>query len=135
MKIDKDLAIFGILILLVGFVFVPKIFVGSDSSVLTGNVISIDSGHVRDIQLQALQWDWSEPTIIVNSGELVRIRATSNDVAHGIAIPVVDFNLLIEPGKTNIGEFIAPSPGEYSYGCSVMCGPGHHNHRGKLIVI
>ncbi len=89
----------------------------------------------REIILEAWKYDWSEPTITVKSGELVRITATSKDVAHGFAIPEIGFNLAIQPGKTTVGEFIAPAPGTYSYGCSVMCGPGHHNHKGTLIVL
>jgi len=69
------------------------------------------------------------------SGELVRIKAISEDVSHGIAIPKIGFNLRIDPGRTSIGEFVAPSPGEYVFGCSVVCGPGHHAHAGKLVVI
>ncbi len=91
--------------------------------------------NTREINLEAWQYDWSEPTITVRTGELIRIKATSKDVAHGIAIPQLNFNMRIEPGKTTVGEFMAPAPGEYTYGCSVMCGPGHHNHYGKLIVL
>ena len=91
--------------------------------------------QTREINLEAEQWDWSEPTITVRSGELVRIKATSKDVTHGIAIPEIGFNLQINPGRTSTGEFTAPAPGEYAYGCSVSCGPGHHNHRGKLVVV
>jgi len=91
--------------------------------------------QIREVNLEAEQWDFSEPTIKAKAGELVRIKATSKDVAHGIAIPEVGFNLRIEPGRTSIGEFVAPAPGEYAYGCSVLCGAGHHNHQGKLVVV
>ena len=91
--------------------------------------------QVREVSLEAWRYDWSEPTITVKSGELIRIQATSRDVTHGIAIPAAQFNLVIEPGKTSVGEFTAPAPGTYDYGCSVLCGPGHHGHAGKLVVI
>jgi heme/copper-type cytochrome/quinol oxidase subunit 2 len=89
----------------------------------------------REIEFEAWKYDWSEPTIRVKSGELVRIKAISRDVNHGLSIPEIGFNLQIDPGKTSIGEFVAPSPGEYFYGCSVVCGSGHPNHVGKLVVI
>ncbi len=128
--------------------------VAVDAQELSGNIVAMDPNRVmagapchymarefmgdcktREINLEAWQYDWSEPTITVKSGELVRIKATSRDVAHGIAIPEVRFNLRIEPGRTSVGEFIAPKPGIYEYGCSVMCGPGHHNHKGNLVVV
>ncbi|MCH7850238.1 MAG: cupredoxin domain-containing protein [Nanoarchaeota archaeon] len=129
---------------------------GSESSgfTLTGQVVALDPNRpmagspchfmdgqamgdceTREIELVASQWDWSEPTITVKSGELIRIKATSKDVTHGITIPKIRFNLNINPGRTTVGEFVAPAPGEYLYGCSVMCGAGHGTHTGKLIVM
>lgn len=102
------------------------------SSELSG---SLSAENVREIFLEARQWDWSEPTITVRSGELVRLKVTSKDVTHGIMIPDVGFNLQIDPGKENVGEFTAPQPGKYLYGCSVMCGHGHGAHRGELVVL
>jgi len=120
----------------------------------SGNVIGIDPNRAmagspchfmgggamgdcqtREVDIEAQRWSWSEPIITVKSGELVRIKATSKDVSHGIAIPEIRFNLRIDPGRTSVGEFIAPAPGEYTYGCSVMCGSGHGNHKGKLVVV
>jgi len=106
---------------------------GSPCHVMGGNAMG--DCNTREIDLEARQWDWSEPTITVKSGELVKIKATSRDVNHGISIPEIKFNLRIYPGRISVGEFIAPAPGEYAYGCSVMCGAGHSNHRGKLVVL
>ena len=89
----------------------------------------------REVNIEAKQWDWSEPTITVKSGEKVKIMATSKDVTHGFSIPKLGFNIRIDPGRTSVGEFIAPEPGEYSFGCSVNCGAGHGSHKGKLVVL
>jgi hypothetical protein len=128
--------------------------VGIDSQKLSGNIVGLDpnramagapchfmGGQVmgdcdtREINLEVWKYDWSEPTITVKSGEAVRIKASSRDTSHGFAIPEIGFNLRIDPGKTSVGEFVAPEPGEYAFGCSVMCGSGHGSHRGKLVVI
>jgi len=106
---------------------------GSSCHVMGGRAMG--DCDTREIEFRAWRWDWSEPTITVKSGELVRIKATSNDVSHGLSIPQIQFNLRIDPGRTSIGEFIAPSPGKYRYGCSVMCGSGHGSHVGMLVVI
>ena len=92
--------------------------------------------QTREIVFEAWKYSWSEPTITVKAGETVRLKVSSRDVTHGIAIPEIGFNMAIKPGETTIGEFIAPkTPGTYPYGCSVMCGSGHHNHRGQLVVV
>lgn len=103
----------------------------TDDMQLTGMLVD----GIREIEFEAYRYDWNEPVITVREGERVKIIAKSRDVAHGIAIPAVEFNLQIFPNQVTIGEFTAPAQGEYAYGCSVMCGPGHHNHRGKLVVI
>ena len=144
----------GLLVILV----VGYIFLGGSSNVtaseLSGQIVAMDPNrqmagfpchymgggymgdcNTREINLEAWQYDWSEPTITVRSGELVRIIATSKDVSHGMAIPEINFNMRIEAGRTTVGEFMAPAPGEYAYGCSVACGPGHHGHTGKLVVV
>ena len=89
---------------------------------------------VREIELVAEQWEWSEPTITVNEGDIVRLKVTSKDVSHGFAVPQFDVNFRIEPGKTITEEFMASKKGEFEFGCSVMCGPGHHEHKGRFIV-
>lgn len=106
---------------------------GAPCHVMGGEIMG--DCQAREISLEAWKYDWNEPTITVKTGELVRIIGTSKDVTHGMAIPDIGFNMQLEPGKTTVGQFIAPAPGEYEYGCSVNCGSGHHNHKGKLVVI
>jgi len=106
---------------------------GSPCHFMGGNAMG--DCDIREINIEAKRWDWSEPTITVKTGEGVRIKAISKDVTHGFSIPEIGFNLRIEPGRTSIGSFVAPAPGEYTFACSVMCGSGHGSHRGKLVVI
>jgi len=126
----------------------------ADQLQLSGSLVAMDPGrsmagapcHVmggtvmgdcqtREVQLEVFRYGWSEPTIVVKTGELVRISAISSDVDHGFSIPAVSFDMQITAGKEVSGQFLAPAVGEYVFGCSVMCGPGHHNHRGKLVVV
>lgn len=91
--------------------------------------------RVREITLEASQYAWSEEIIRVRVGELIRLRLTSVDVAHGFFLPEANINVEIQPGQEQVVEFMAPSVGEYSFFCSVFCGEGHQDHKGVFIVI
>ncbi len=76
-----------------------------------------------------------DPTIIeANRGDIVRIIAVSTDVAHGLALPEYGINLRLEPGVEQVAEFVADTPGEFTFYCSVPCGSGHSGMRGTLKV-
>lgn len=93
-----------------------------------------DKAQVKEINLEAYQFSYSPDTITVNKGDIVKIHATSRDVPHGIFIKEYAINEKVEKGKTTDIEFIADKTGEFDILCSVYCGRGHSNMKGKLIV-
>lgn len=111
------------------------------------NVYNLDGGTVgwreagfkidgpdRIIYLEARRFSFSPDTIIVNQGDKLKIIAKSTDVTHGFALDGFNIDNRIEPAKKNIIEFIADKKGEFTFRCSVYCGSGHENMRGKLVV-
>jgi len=111
------------------------------------NVYNLDRGTVgwrdaglridgpdRIIYLEARRFSFSPDTIRVKQGDKVKIIAKSTDVTHGFALEGFNMDNRIEPGKKNIIEFIADKKGEFMFRCSVYCGSGHKNMRGKLVV-
>ena len=98
---------------------------------------NFSAGHVREFIMTAKQWEFVPNTIEVNKGDRVRLKITSIDVKHGIAIP--DFgidNVVLNPGKTETVEFTADKTGTFSPGmiCTVYCGEGHAGMKGTIIV-
>jgi cytochrome c oxidase subunit II len=92
----------------------------------TGEVVNSD--NVREIVLDAKRFEFSQPMIEINQGEMVRINVNNIDGAHGINIPGFGVNGMDEV------EFRANNIGEFPFNCATMCGPGHHNMGGKIIV-
>lgn len=89
---------------------------------------------IRVIEVKASKYKFNPDPIVVKLGERVRVLATSGDVAHGFAIAEFKINAVIYPGKTAAIEFLADRAGEFVVYCSVYCGPGHKEMRGKFIV-
>ena len=104
----------------------------------TGNVQAVEktepSSEVKEFRMTAKQFSFVPETIEVNKGDKVRLIVTSIDVPHGIAIPEYGINERLDPGKPVTIEFIADKQGTFTAFCSVICGAGHRDMKGKIIV-
>ncbi len=90
--------------------------------------------EVKEINLEAYKFGYSPERIVVKKGEVVKLLATSRDVAHGVSIKEYGINEKVEKGKVNNIEFVADKTGEFDILCSVYCGAGHHSMKAKFIV-
>ncbi len=88
----------------------------------------------KSFTITASQWAFSPNTITVKQGDTVRLRVNSIDVAHGFLIQGYNINKVINPGETIQVEFVADKKGTFTFLCSVQCGAGHPDMRGKLVV-
>ena len=92
------------------------------------------SGETKEFTMTAKKWEFEPSTITVNNGDRVKLVINSVDVRHGMAIPEFNVNEILEPGEINTIEFVADKTGTFDFFCSVRCGSGHSEMRGKLIV-
>ncbi|MBP0726109.1 cupredoxin domain-containing protein [Bacillus sp. RG28] len=88
------------------------------------------TGKVVNIKVEAKDFEYDKKEIHVKQGEKVMITLHSDDGGHGLAIPA--YNVNIQGNKS--AEFTANKKGTFEYHCSVVCGSGHMNMTGKLIV-
>lgn len=100
---------------------------GSDEDTTQGS-------GVKEFKMTAKQFSFEPSVIEVSKGDKVRLIVTSKDVPHGISIPEYGINERLDPGKPVTIEFIADKEGTFTAFCSVFCGSGHSNMKGKLIV-
>lgn len=105
----------------------------------------------QTIEMTAKKYEFNPSPVHVKQGTRVRLKITTLDRAHG-----VKFNLypdgaaskgdpgLVFSGKQDcfkvdkdspaVVEFVAHTPGTYSFKCCVHCGLGHGHMKGQLIV-
>ena len=90
----------------------------------------------RVIRVTAERFTFTPSRIVVNPGDTIEFRLTSDDTAHGFRISGTDVNVVIP--KRGMPEtsvtMTAPAPGRYTFECTRMCGAGHNFMRGELIV-
>src|SRR3989338_8046768 len=96
--------------------------------------IVVLSEEVKEFKITAKQFQFEPSTIEVNKGDTVKLIVTSADVPHGISIPEYGINERLDPGKPVTIEFKAEKEGTFTAFCSVFCGSGHSNMKGKIIV-
>ena len=114
----------------------PESLVGGGTPVpqTEEKVVSKQGGEVKEFKLTAKQFEFTPSVIEVSKGDKVRLIVTSLDVPHGIAIKEYGINEQLNPGKPVTIEFTADKAGTFTAYCSVFCGSGHGNMKGKLIV-
>lgn len=90
---------------------------------------------VRVVEVTARKFEFDPATIVVNEGEKVRLKITSEDVTHGFGLGDYDIDRQLPPKETQTVEFTADKPGRHHFHCSVYCGEGHGKMRGTLVVL
>ena len=83
----------------------------------------------------ASRYEFTPDLLEVDEGDRLRIALRSEDVAHGFAIEGYGIDVALpESGEAVLVDFVADRPGTFEFGCSVYCGIGHGNMRGRLVV-
>ena len=87
----------------------------------------------RTIHMGVRQYVWEPATITAKEGELVRLIIHNADVKHGLVIPDLGVNQDV-PEDGAVVEFVASKVGTFEFFCSVWCGEGHMEMRGKIVI-
>ena len=82
----------------------------------------------------AKNWYFEPAEVRVKHGEKIVLKIKSVDVDHGFALPDFDVSVKLKPGFEETVEFTADKKGEFTFFCNVLCGQGHRDMKGKLIV-
>jgi len=110
-------------------------------------------GDVKEIVVSAKKFEFGPSEIRVKAGSRVRLIVTSTDREHSIEInpfaegadkkgapglkfdaSVTKTDFKLPKGQAVQVEFTAVQAGTYSFKCDVVCGLGHRNMKGQIIV-
>lgn len=106
---------------------------------------------VKVIEMTAKKYEFSPSPVHVKVGTKVQLKITTLDRKHGFKIEVYpdgsdkkgDPGLVltskedcftVDKDAPAVVEFVAKTPGTYSFKCCVHCGLGHGGMKGQLIV-
>jgi cytochrome c oxidase subunit 2 len=106
---------------------------------------------VQVVELSATKYEYSSSPVHVKSGTKVQLKITATDHDHGFKIFAVPDGALpngadglifssaqecwqLKKGETTMIEFLAQTPGTYTFKCCHTCGLGHKGMKGQIIV-
>jgi len=89
---------------------------------------------IHEIQVTLRKYEFSPGTLLVRKGEHVKLIMAAADHDHGFKLDDFDINQKIPKGTTVVVEFIADKAGTFQFRCSSVCGLGHRNMKGILVV-
>ncbi|MFZ0062812.1 MAG: DUF5777 family beta-barrel protein [Pyrinomonadaceae bacterium] len=87
-----------------------------------------------EIKLTARKFEFEPNVITVRKDQPVRLLITAADAEHGFEIEELGINKKLKPGAVTVVEFTPTRTGKFKFACSVMCGSGHDEMNGELIV-
>jgi len=113
--------------------------------------IGANSPDVRVIEITAKKYEYSASPVHVQVGTKVQLKITAIDHDHGFKIGNVPDGASssdraglvftseqecwqLKKGETTMIEFVAQTPGTYSFKCCHTCGLGHKGMKGQIIV-
>jgi cytochrome c oxidase subunit 2 len=134
-----------LLLLSAGIGLLAAVFFLYPRSVLAGD----DSAQV--IEVTAKKYEYSPAPIHVKRGARIELKITAIDHDHGFSIFAVPDGAnsngpaglvftspqecwQLKKGETTTIEFLAQTPGTYSFKCCHVCGLGHRGMKGQLVV-
>jgi len=127
---------------LVWSIFVP---------VFRSTLASAQDQQIQVVELTAKKYEYSQSSVHVKAGTKVQFKITAIDHDHGFKMsPVPDGAASgskpglvfaspqdcweLKKGQTTVIEFLAQTPGTYSFRCCHFCGMGHKGMKSQLIV-
>jgi len=103
---------------------------------ISGAAVSII--ETKEFDIVSKSWEFSPDTITVNKGDKVILNIENLDdgsgTGHGITIPNFGVSKSFRKGESVTIEFVANKKGTFPFFCSVYCGSGHGDMKGRLIV-
>jgi cytochrome c oxidase subunit 2 len=103
------------------------------------------------IEVTAKKYEYSASPIHVKSGTKVQLKITASDHDHGFKIATVPDGATtngtaglifassqdcwpLKKGETTTIDFLAQTPGTYTFRCCHTCGLGHKGMKGQIVV-
>jgi len=115
------------------------------------NAASRPAQNVQAIEMTAQKYNYDPATVRVKQGSKVQLKITAQDRKHGFKMSAYPdgaetkgaLGLLftaaqdcwtLEQGTPTVIEFVAQTPGTYTFKCCHFCGTGHGKMKGELVV-
>jgi cytochrome c oxidase subunit II len=114
-------------------------------------IVLAQDQNVQTIEVTAKKYEFSPSPIRVKAGTKVQLKITAVDHDHGFAVSTVPEGgkkgdkpglvfsspqecVQLKKGETTVVEFVAQTPGTYSFHCCHVCGIHHKSMKSEIVV-
>lgn len=89
-----------------------------------------------EVTIPVVMKKWKvEPEVIrIQRGQVVALVVSTPDVQHGFHVPTLGIQEPIQPRMPATIILRVDEPGEHMIECDIICGPGHDDMIGKIVV-
>jgi cytochrome c oxidase subunit 2 len=130
---------------------VPKALLGLAMLFSVSRSVRPQDQSAQVIEVTAKKYEYSASPIHVKSGTKVQLKITASDHDHGFKIAAVPDGAAtngaagliltssqdcwqLKKGETTTIDFLAQTPGTYTFRCCHTCGLGHKGMKGQIVV-
>ncbi len=130
---------------------VPKSLLGLAIFLSLSGSVRAQVQSAQVIEVTAKKYEYSNSPVHVKIGTKVQLKVTATDHDHGFKISAVPDGAppnganglsfisaqgcwQLKKGETTTIEFLAQTPGTYTFKCCHTCGLGHKGMKGQIIV-
>ena len=136
MTVDKFISRFVLVTFIVsGLALVFQLYAVARESVSTQE--SRGAIQTREVYMRIVrnEWRWEPNQITVEVDTTLRLRILNEDsYQHGFGIQALGISKLIPPLTETVIDIPTTKTGEFAFECSVLCGRGHFQQTGLIIV-
>lgn len=95
----------------------------------------MDGNGSITLRMLAQQYLFIPHCVLVPAGVPVRLRITSADAVHSLAIDGTAYNIKVLPGTVSEAQLQFSNVGVYKTACREFCGAGHYAMRSEVRVV
>jgi nitrous-oxide reductase len=117
----------------------PAVMTKSPSAIAGGAESKVERKNgVTEVWMSVVRSQFNPDVIPVKKGDRVVLHLTNieqtPDATHGFAIPTKNINVSLDAGEATTVEFVADTPGSYSFYCTEFCSALHLEMQGWIVV-
>jgi cytochrome c oxidase subunit 2 len=86
------------------------------------------------LKVNLKKYRFEPPVLRVKRGQTVTLELQTSDVRHGFLVPDLNLQQAVPPGQPVTLTFKADRRGAFPMQCNIICGPGHDEMTGTIIV-
>ena len=96
--------------------------------------VAAAASDARVIRVEATDWTFTPSTVTAKVGEKVKLELVGVSGDHGIGVPALGLDVKFNEGETVTVDLPTDKAGVYPFRCNVMCGDGHFDMLGSIVI-